>query len=153
MTYSEYINTFSSVFSRWNDYRISETPIIKRVRYCSAYALEYSDIIALKSYNTIVAWYDKNNEKLLVNGYYSATTQSHISKFMADFCSDQTFRINGYCDSKNRLAYGYGLYGTWKRKGNTDTVYFKGFNGNKCYITSGLNAMLEYVVSYPEKHW
>lgn len=153
MTYSMYINEFSRVFERWNDYRISETPIMHKLRHCTATVYEYSDIIVLKSYNTIVAWYDKFNEKLLVYGYYSATTQQHIAKFIADYCSNETFRINGYCDSNNRIAYGYGLHGYWKRKGKTDTVYFKAFNGNKCYITSGLHAMLEYVVSYPEKHW
>lgn len=152
MTYSMYINEFSKVFDRWNEYRRNETPIIKRVRYCNAYALEYSDIIVLRSYNTVVAWYDKFNEKLLVYGYYSKTTQSHIAKFVADYCGNEDLRINGYCDSRNRIAYGYGLRGIWKRKGYTDTVYFKSFNGNKSYITSGLTAMLEYVVSYKGKN-
>jgi len=153
MTYSYYVNEFSRVFNRWNDYRVCEKPVVKKLRSCNARVYDYSDITVLQSYNTIVAWYDKINEKILVYGYYSATTQQHISKFISDYCSTETFRINGYCDSRNRIAYGYGLHGEWKRKGITDTLYFKGFDGHKCEITAGLSAMLEYVVSYVDKHF
>lgn len=153
MTYGMYINEFSKVFGRWNDYRISEEPTIKKLRSCNARVYEYSDIIVLQSYSTIVAWYDKINEKILVYGYYSATTQQHISKFISDYCSPETVRLNGYCDSNNRVVYAYCLWGCWKRKGNTDTLYYKELDGNKSLITMGLQFLLKNVVSYVDRHF
>ena len=89
-----------------------------------------------------INWYNKECRKIL-DIAINAGNKTLALKALSFFVQDMIIYEGGH-DAKSPD-------GTWKRKGNTDTVYFKGFNGNKCYITSGLHAMLEYVVSYPEK--
>ena len=43
----------------------------------------------LQSYNTIVAEYDHNTNKMTVNGWYSFTTATHINAFL-DFYGFET---------------------------------------------------------------
>lgn len=53
--------------------------------YGKALVIDYEDgTMALKSYNTIVATYNKRTKTLTVNGWYSATTARHIRAFAAE---------------------------------------------------------------------
>ena len=57
----------------------------ERVDYCQAWTIETPDYVLLKSYNTIVAIYDKETNTVAdvlrtVYGY-TATSARHISKF------------------------------------------------------------------------
>lgn len=61
----------------------------KRLRTCKAYVLEYSNVIFLISYDTIVAIINKNQRYMLdvlryVYGY-TATSAQHIAKFRNDY--------------------------------------------------------------------
>lgn len=55
-----------------------------RLYYCTAWIIkpDFSDFLILQSYSTIVAAYQYSTNILWVFGYYSATTASHIAKFM-----------------------------------------------------------------------
>lgn len=44
--------------------------------------IEDNSILKLQSYDTIVAEYNKNTDEVKVNGYYSATTMTHINSFL-----------------------------------------------------------------------
>lgn len=61
----------------------------KRLRSCTAWVYENSDYIWLRSYSTIVAFYDKSNDSFYdvlryVYGYTSTSAQ-HIAKFRNDY--------------------------------------------------------------------
>lgn len=61
----------------------------KRLRSCTAYVFESENYYYLKSYNTVIAFIDKNTDTLydvlrLVYGYTSTSAQ-HISKFSSDY--------------------------------------------------------------------
>ena len=61
----------------------------KRLRTCRAYVLEYSNVIFLISYGTIVAIINKNQRYMIdilryVYGY-TATSAQHIAKFRQDY--------------------------------------------------------------------
>ena len=56
----------------------------KQLYSCKAWIIkpDFSDFLILQSYSTIVAAYQFSTGILWVFGYYSATTASHIAKFM-----------------------------------------------------------------------
>ena len=63
----------------------------KQLRSCSAYVLETENYYVLKSYNTIIACIDKENDSLydflrMVYGFTSTSAQ-HISKFNHEYCA------------------------------------------------------------------
>lgn len=70
----------------------------KQLRTCSAEVYETKDFIVLRSYNTIVAFYNKHtNEFFDVLRYvygYTATSAQHISKFCADY--GKRYAVNDY---------------------------------------------------------
>ena len=81
----------------FNEYKFMEeelftTPQLwKRLKNCQAYVLETKNYYILKSYNTIVAWIEKEHDTLydalrMVYGY-TATSAQHISKFEKAYCS------------------------------------------------------------------
>lgn len=80
----------------------------KRLYYCEAQIIYpvFSDFIILQSYSTIVAAYQRTAGILWVFGYYSATTASHIAKFMNWItyeyhdCLYYPRKVNLYNDSK-----------------------------------------------------
>ena len=53
----------------------------ERLNTCQAHYVEVGNAVILKSYNTIVAIYNKTVGTLYVFDYYSATTVQHINKF------------------------------------------------------------------------
>lgn len=61
----------------------------KRLRSCTAWVYENRDYIWLRSYNTIVAFYDKSNGSfydVLRWAYcYTSTSAQHIAKFRNDY--------------------------------------------------------------------
>lgn len=59
-----------------------------RVHKCQAWFKDYGAYVALKSYNTIVAIYDKSERILYSFGRYSMTTYQHIRKFRNDYLPD-----------------------------------------------------------------
>ena len=59
-----------------------------RVHKCQAWFKDYGVYVALKSYNTIVAIYDKSERILYSFGRYSRTTYQHIRKFRNDYLPD-----------------------------------------------------------------
>lgn len=54
----------------------------KRIKYNSCYFVKVRDYVFLKSYNTIVAYYDTFSRDIKIYDYYSATTCQHVTKFM-----------------------------------------------------------------------
>jgi hypothetical protein len=72
----------------WND-RMEPWSDCGRLRACQARVYESNDYIVLVSYNTLVAFIDKNEEIFvdvlrLVWGY-TATSAQHIAKFRQDY--------------------------------------------------------------------
>ena len=62
---------------------------VYRLRNCSATVLETEDYYFLKSYNTVIAFIDKESDTLYdilryVYGY-TATSAQHIAKFSSDY--------------------------------------------------------------------
>lgn len=53
----------------------------KQLYHCTAWTRSTDDFVFLKSYNTIVAVYDKMDGVTYVFGRYSMTTYQHIRKF------------------------------------------------------------------------
>lgn len=64
------------------------TPLKRKSFYKKAIVEQEGNISRLRSYNTIVAEYDHKTNKMVVNGYYSATTATHINAFLAHFNFD-----------------------------------------------------------------
>lgn len=54
----------------------------KRIKHNSCYVVKVRDYVFLKSYNTIVAYYNTFTRGIIIYDYYSPTTCQHISKFM-----------------------------------------------------------------------
>lgn len=70
----------------------------KRLNFCNAWYTHTKNYVVLKSYNTIVAFYDVNSSILYdvlrcVYGYTSTSSQ-HISKFRYLFDIKKTIRID-----------------------------------------------------------
>lgn len=80
---------------------------VERLRNCQATVYFVDSYIVLKSYNTYVAIYATKTKRLFVNGYYSPTTQQHISKFIAGYCKDIHERLQSYTDGQNRYFFSY----------------------------------------------
>ena len=73
-----------------NEISFNGMQLVGRLRTCSAYVYETNGYYILKSYNTIVAFINKENDTLYdvlryVYGYTSTSAQ-HISKFNEDYC-------------------------------------------------------------------
>ncbi len=65
------------------DIRYSKEPLnINKLRSCNAVMRSYYNYIVLQSYNTDVALYIKKWNIVVVRAAYSATTQSHVAKFL-----------------------------------------------------------------------
>lgn len=79
----------------------------ERLRYSSATVYYIGHYIVLKSYSTYVAIFSTVTHRLFVNGYYSPTTQQHISKFIKDYCDGIYKRIQNYIDSRGVYYYNY----------------------------------------------
>lgn len=62
---------------------ISKRTSTEQLYNCKAWIIrpDYSDIVVLQSYSTIVAMYQKSTGILWVFGFYSNTTAQHIAKF------------------------------------------------------------------------
>lgn len=50
--------------------------------YNKAVVIQNGNVSKLKSYNTIVAEYNHETNEIKVNGWYSATTATHINAFL-----------------------------------------------------------------------
>ena len=79
-------NACVSAMERYNRYvEQGDQHTEERLDYCQAYILDFEDWQALRSYNTIVALYDKTRGTfydVLRYAYgYTATSAKHISKF------------------------------------------------------------------------
>lgn len=79
---------------------ISYAPTIIHLRHCSADVIIYNRFIALKSYNTIVAYYDMVRNILIdilrLEYKYTATSAQHIAKFKHDYCNSDTVCLRWY---------------------------------------------------------
>ena len=64
-------------------YYEAQSPVrVYKLYSCTAEVIECEHGIALRSYNTIVSWYDFNECELVHFDYYSNTTCQHMSKFL-----------------------------------------------------------------------
>ena len=79
---------------------IKEKPCEIKFRTCKATTYETTNFIILKSYNTVVAIYDKANkvgvDVLRMTYGYTATSAQHIAKFFTDmaFFNGMKWRSN-----------------------------------------------------------
>jgi hypothetical protein len=66
----------------------------ERVRQTSAYyvgtKVDNDNIILLKSYATIVAMYNKTQDKIIVCNKYSRTTSKHVTEFIRKYATLNT---------------------------------------------------------------
>lgn len=79
----------------------------ERLRYCNARVYYIGHYIVLKSYNTYVAIFSTLSHRLFINGWYSATTQQQISKFIKDYCDGISKRLQNYTNSRGIYYYNY----------------------------------------------
>jgi hypothetical protein len=63
-------------------------PINRKSFYGKALIVRNDNISELKSYNTIVATYNHDTNKVNVKGWYSETTARHINSFLLHFGFD-----------------------------------------------------------------
>lgn len=99
----EKINTLcASMLDKVNDEIVSCGGLKEweRLRTCNARVSETANYYILCSYNTLVAFIDKNTDTLYdvlryVYGY-TATSAQHISKFEKDYCQGQWHCENRY---------------------------------------------------------
>ena len=91
MRKNEQLNINTTCIEAWNkaQEQLGTEYNIYRLRTCSATVLETEDYYFLKSYNTVIAFIDKESDTLYdilryVYGYTSTSSQ-HISKFQKDF--------------------------------------------------------------------
>ena len=94
MKINEQVETaYNRFVSLWNDHSV-KVSTVGRLRTCAAAVLCVGDMIALRSYNTIIAVVDENGDCYdflrLVYGY-TATSAQHIAKFWHDYASGQRF--------------------------------------------------------------
>ena len=73
-------------------------PKWKKLLSCKAEYCDYRDFTFLRSYNTIVAVFNKYNNMLISYGRYSSTTYQHIRKFRDNVCG-------GYNIKERNLEY------------------------------------------------
>lgn len=84
MSYNEFrdfCKTAAKIFDERVDL-IPDNAEWKRIKYNSCYFVKVQEYVFLKSYNTIVAYYDTFSRNIIIYGYYSSTTCHHVSKFM-----------------------------------------------------------------------
>ena len=91
MRKNEQLNINATCIDAWNKAKeqLGTEYNVYRLRTCSARVLETQDYYFLKSYNTIIAFIDKESDTLYdvlryVYGYTS-TSAHHIEKFNSDF--------------------------------------------------------------------
>lgn len=85
-----------------------------KLRSSKAVVIPFGRYMVLKSYNTIVAVYDKLNNNVIVDNYYSNTTQGHVSKFIADYAQAGYTRVNLYIPSNRVILHDTGTGEIWK---------------------------------------
>lgn len=75
------------------------TPVNGRKSFNGKCRVEQENGISfLYSFNTKVAHFEHENNKMVINGYYSATTATHINAFL-DYYGFET------CDKQQMLNY------------------------------------------------
>lgn len=84
----------------------------ERLNTCQAHYVDVGNSVILKSYNTIVAIFNKVVGSLYVFDYYSATTQQHISKFAKMLDWDRISYLYKRSDSVIEKRYNF-LDGTY----------------------------------------
>ena len=65
-----------------------------KLRYCpygACEAWQAGNITYLKSYNTLVAFYDEDTCQFYINGLYSMTTRKHINHFLREYPGISSF--------------------------------------------------------------
>lgn len=100
------------------DYAIAEMQehfTAKKLRNCNAVVYETENYIILQSYYTKVAVYSKQHKCLYVHSWASVTsrkvtTNQQISKFIKDYCSDMTKRLQDFTDTRGYFCYNYCSY-------------------------------------------
>ena len=91
MRKNEQLNINTMCIDAWNkaQEQLGTEYNVYRLRTCSATVLETEDYYFLKSYNTVIAFIDKESDTLYdilryVYGY-TATSAQHIAKFSSDY--------------------------------------------------------------------
>lgn len=106
------------------DYVHSSPEKVTRLFNCSAHIMYFKEVIVLRSYSTNVAVYDLQSGDLFINGYYSATTCQHVSKFKT-WLNRHGYTLNHWFNSSansrgvlgESLEYAFGYYKLYKKTG------------------------------------
>lgn len=65
-----------------------------KLAYCphgQCRAFQVNNIVFLKSYDTLVAFYDEDSKQFYIDGLYSTTTRRHINAFLQEFAGIKSF--------------------------------------------------------------
>lgn len=65
-----------------------------KLAYCphgQCRAFQVNNIVFLKSYDTLVAFYDEDSKQFYIDGLYSTTTRRHINAFLREWASIWSF--------------------------------------------------------------
>ena len=78
----------------------------KRIKYNSCYVVKVRDYVFLKSYDTIVAYYNTFTRDVRVYDYYSATTCQHVTKFkrLIEECGYDIATVSYLYERGDRIA-------------------------------------------------
>lgn len=88
-----------------------------RLYQCSASLETYADYVLLTSYSTLVAIYHAPTATVLVRGRYSATTDSHVAKFLKwlrHYEYPLKNVVQDYAKSRNEVGYDLWQHGTYR---------------------------------------
>lgn len=77
-----------------NDTRYLHVTLSAKLRYCpygQCEAYFKGNMVILRSYQTLVAFFDSDTSQFFINGLYSMTTRRHINAFLREYAGITSF--------------------------------------------------------------
>jgi hypothetical protein len=77
-----------------NDKRYLHVTLSAKLKYCpygQCEAYFIGNMVILRSYQTLVAFYDKDSKQFFINDLYSTTTRRHINAFLLEYAGIHSF--------------------------------------------------------------
>lgn len=73
------------------DFTVSSFQKLKYCPYGNCKTFQVNNTVFLRSYRTLVAFYDKDTNQFYIDGLYSMTTRRHINAFLREYTNITSF--------------------------------------------------------------
>lgn len=73
------------------DFTVSSFQQLKYCPYGNCKTFQVNNTVFLRSYRTLVAFYDKDTHQFYIDGLYSTTTRRHINAFLLEYAGIRSF--------------------------------------------------------------